>query len=180
MGTLGVAGPLTTSLRGLWVSGLLPPDNGGRYQSGGDPRTDQAKKGDDSDPWAGIPKRLRPDCHSCPRGTLEPAWELHLAQSPQRPHVRQREGTERPWRRGATEMLQVVAATAGVLWTAVVGLLEAARVDTRSSTSPHSWASAPSSSVASRWTTSSRLPSTSTGCAAVRNLCLSSICTESC
>ena len=23
------AGPLTTSLRGLWVSGLLPPDNGG-------------------------------------------------------------------------------------------------------------------------------------------------------
>ena len=32
VGTLGVAGPLTTSLRGRWVSGLLPPDNGGPYQ----------------------------------------------------------------------------------------------------------------------------------------------------
>ena len=29
MGTPGWAGPLTTSLRGLWVSGLLPPYNGG-------------------------------------------------------------------------------------------------------------------------------------------------------
>ena len=29
VGTPRVAGPLTTSLRGLWVSGLLPPGNGG-------------------------------------------------------------------------------------------------------------------------------------------------------
>ena len=30
VGTPRVAGPLTTSLRGLWVSGLLPPGNGGK------------------------------------------------------------------------------------------------------------------------------------------------------
>ena len=29
VGTPRVAGPLTTSLWGLWVSGLLPPGNGG-------------------------------------------------------------------------------------------------------------------------------------------------------
>ena len=40
MGTLCVAGPLATSLRGLWVSGLLPPYSGGPSQ-GGDPKTDQ-------------------------------------------------------------------------------------------------------------------------------------------
>ena len=27
-----LAGPLTTSLRGLWVSGVLPPGNGGTYE----------------------------------------------------------------------------------------------------------------------------------------------------
>ena len=37
VGTLGVAGPLTTSLRGLWVRGLLPPDNFGSYQSAATP-----------------------------------------------------------------------------------------------------------------------------------------------
>ena len=42
------AGPLTTSLRGLWVSGLLPPGNGGTSSRGGDPRTDQVTQGADS------------------------------------------------------------------------------------------------------------------------------------
>ena len=42
------AGPLTTSLRGLWVSGLLPPGNGGTCSRGGDPRTDQVTQGADS------------------------------------------------------------------------------------------------------------------------------------
>ena len=42
------AGLLTTSLRGLWVSGLLPPGNGGTCSRGGDPRTDQATEGADS------------------------------------------------------------------------------------------------------------------------------------
>ena len=38
-----LAGPLTTSLRGLWVSVLLPPGNGS-----GDPKTDQVTQGADS------------------------------------------------------------------------------------------------------------------------------------
>ena len=42
-----LAGPLATSLRGLWVSGLLPPGNGGT--NGGDPKTDQVAKGADSE-----------------------------------------------------------------------------------------------------------------------------------
>ena len=39
------AGPLTTSLRGLWVSGLLPPGNGGTNEGSGDPKTDRATQG---------------------------------------------------------------------------------------------------------------------------------------
>ena len=51
VGTLGVAGPLTTSLRRLWFGGLLPPDNGGTSKKGGDPRTVHAKKGTRTPGW---------------------------------------------------------------------------------------------------------------------------------
>ena len=43
-----LAGPLTTSLRGLWVSGLLQPGNGGTNERGGDPKADQVTQGADS------------------------------------------------------------------------------------------------------------------------------------
>ena len=36
------AGPLTTSLRGLWVSGLLPPGNGGPNEGAATQKTDRA------------------------------------------------------------------------------------------------------------------------------------------
>ena len=42
-----MAGPLATSLRGLWVSGLLPPYNGGPSQGR---RPENRPGGDDSDP----------------------------------------------------------------------------------------------------------------------------------
>ena len=51
-----VAGPLTTSLRGLWVSGLLPPDSGGLFPKGGDPRTGYPTKGTDSELLGWRPK----------------------------------------------------------------------------------------------------------------------------
>ena len=37
VGTPGETEPLATSLRGLWVSGLLSPGNGGHERRGGDP-----------------------------------------------------------------------------------------------------------------------------------------------
>ena len=40
--------PADYLLRGLWVSGLLSPGNGGMSKKGRHPRTDQAKKGADS------------------------------------------------------------------------------------------------------------------------------------
>ena len=48
------------------------------------------------------PKRQGPNCHSRPRGTLKPAWVLHQGKGPQRPQVCEGEGTQEPWRRGAT------------------------------------------------------------------------------
>ena len=48
VGTPSWAGPLTTSLRGLWVSGYTCPVHWRTERKGGDPRTDQASKGADS------------------------------------------------------------------------------------------------------------------------------------
>ena len=56
------AAPLTTSLRGLWVSGLLPPGNGGSYQRAATLETAICRRGR-LGPWAGIRKRMRPHCH---------------------------------------------------------------------------------------------------------------------
>ena len=46
VGTPSWAGPLTTSLRGLWVSGYLP--RAMADGKGGDPKTDQVTQGADS------------------------------------------------------------------------------------------------------------------------------------
>ena len=62
VGTLGVVGPLTTSLQGLWVSGLLPPDNGGPYQTAATPEPTRRQMGLTQNSRAGIPKRKRPNC----------------------------------------------------------------------------------------------------------------------
>ena len=54
--------------------GQWPPVTGQWWnkQKGGDPRTDQAKKVDDSDP--GLASRRESDITATKRGTLEPAW----------------------------------------------------------------------------------------------------------
>ena len=72
VGALGVAGPLTTSLRGLWVSGLLPPDNGGSYQRAASLEPATRRRG-----------RLGPRAGN-PEENLLPAWVLH--QGPPKPH----------------------------------------------------------------------------------------------
>ena len=87
MGTPSVAGPLTTSLHGLWVSGLLPPCNGGPVRIVGDPKTDQASKGSDSDLAGWQPKETASQLPQG-KGTLELAWVVSLhkregAQGPQ-------------------------------------------------------------------------------------------------
>ena len=77
------AGPLTTSLRGLWVSGLLPPDTGGPNKRAAtlEPSRRRRRR---LGPRADNPKRQRPNCHFRPRGTLEPAWVFHQGEGPQR------------------------------------------------------------------------------------------------
>ena len=57
------AGPLTTSLRGLWVSGLLPPGNGGTNEGAATLKPPKLRRGLTHNSRAGIPKRQRPNCH---------------------------------------------------------------------------------------------------------------------
>ena len=90
--TLCVAGPLATSLRGLWVSGLLPPDSGGPYQSAATLEPSVRRRGR-LGPRAGVLKRKRPNCHSCPKGTHLPAWVLHQGEGPPKTPVHGGEGT---------------------------------------------------------------------------------------
>ena len=91
-----MAGPLTTSLRGLWVSGLLPPGNGGPCVRAATRKPTKCHRGLTHNSRAGNPKRLRPNCHSCPRGTLEPAWLLHQGEGTQRPQCAKGKGPENP------------------------------------------------------------------------------------
>ena len=91
VGTPCVAGPLTTSLRGLWVSGLLPRCNGGT-RKGGDPKTDQRRRGLTQNSRTGNPKRVRPNCHSKEVKSNQRGCH-HCTNWPK--------GQE-PWRRGAT------------------------------------------------------------------------------
>ena len=60
MGTPSWAGPLTTCLRGLWVSGYLPRAMADRAQGR---RPDNRPGGDDSDPGLASRRELRPNCH---------------------------------------------------------------------------------------------------------------------
>ena len=55
--------PLTTSIRGLWVSGLLPPGNGGNERRSGDPKNRPSDT-----------KGRRPKNRPAKGGTLEATW----------------------------------------------------------------------------------------------------------
>ena len=92
MGTLGVAGPLTTSLRGLWVSGLLPPDKGGPNKRAA--TLEPTKRGRGPDP--GLASRRESDLTAAKRGTLEPAWVLRKREGAQRPQCAKGKGPEDP------------------------------------------------------------------------------------
>ena len=48
VGTPRVAGPLAAFLRGLWVSGLLPPGNGGTVEEAATPKPTKLRRGADS------------------------------------------------------------------------------------------------------------------------------------
>ena len=69
VGTPRWAGPLTTSLRGLWVSGYLPRAMADRAQGR---RPDNRPGGDDSD--TGLASRRERGLTATKRVTLEPAW----------------------------------------------------------------------------------------------------------
>ena len=60
VGTPSWAGPLTTSLRGLWVSGYLPRAMADRAQGR---RPDNRPGGDDSDPGLASRRERGPNCH---------------------------------------------------------------------------------------------------------------------
>ena len=95
-------GPQTASLRGLWVSGLLPPGNGGTHE-GGDPETDVVTQEADSE-LPGCQSKEKAAQLPQKRGTLETAWVASVHKKggvPETP-LREREGTQGPWRRGAT------------------------------------------------------------------------------
>ena len=78
-------------------------------RKGGDPKTDQATKGTHNS-RAGIPKRLRPNCHQ--RSTLKPAWTASVRKraGAQRHHCTKGRDPRTPasWRH---LLLRVVAAT---------------------------------------------------------------------
>ena len=99
MGTPRVTGPLTTSFRGLWVSGLLSPGNGGRAE-GRRPQNRPSERRGRLGPRAGIPKRKRPNCHE----KRYSRTSVGIAQKEVAPKtsVCEFEGTQGPWRRGAT------------------------------------------------------------------------------
>ena len=114
VGTPCVAGPLTASLRGHSVSGLLPVGTGGTNEGAA---TLKPTQGADSKLPGWQPQRESgPNCHSSPRrGTLKSAWGSVCPQrggAPRTP-VHRREGTQGPrceklteWRRGAFGLLQ--------------------------------------------------------------------------
>ena len=86
---------------GLWVSGLLPLGNGGTYEGGGDPKTDQVTQEADSYLPGWQPKEKEAET-ATRQSTLEPAWTAayEKGRGPKDPTV-QREGTREPRRRGA-------------------------------------------------------------------------------
>ena len=90
------AGPLTTSLRGPWVSGYLLRAMADRARGR---RPDNRPRGDDSDP--GLASRRESDlgnCHATDKGTLKPAWTASVRKGAgaQRPHCAKGRGPENP------------------------------------------------------------------------------------
>ena len=89
VGTLGVTGPLAASFRGLWVSGIPSPGNGGQDRSAAKSRTDHATKGADSELTGWHPEETGSlvTATQLTRGTLETAWvaSVHKGQGPRRP-----------------------------------------------------------------------------------------------
>ena len=94
-----MAGPLTTSLRGLWVSGFLPPGNGGPSIRAATQEPTMRFRGR-LGPQAGNPKRSRLNCHT-KRYSRTSVGVAPRGGDPKTP-VREGEGTREPWRRGAT------------------------------------------------------------------------------
>ena len=87
-----VAGPLTTSLRELWVSGLLPPGNGGTCKGAANQKPTTCQRGLTQYSQAGNPKRKRPNCHRKEELSKLRGW--HNCSKCSKVHV--------SWRRGAT------------------------------------------------------------------------------
>ena len=90
------AGPLTTSLRGLWVSGLLPPGNGGTNEGAATLEPTTRPRGLTHNSRAGNPKRLRPNCHSSQRGALKTAWVVQNREGAQGPQCAKGRGPKDP------------------------------------------------------------------------------------
>ena len=89
MGTPSWAGPLATSLRGLWISGLLPPYNGGPCARAATRKpTRRGRLG----PRAGSPKRSRPNFHK----KRYSRTVLHQGEGPQRPQCVMVKGPKDP------------------------------------------------------------------------------------
>ena len=112
MGTPSWAGPLTTSLRGLWVSGLQP-GNGGINKGAATPKPTTCQKGADSELPGWQPKETASQLPQ-ERGTLETAWVASLHE---REGVCEGEGTKDP---GDTAPL-AAAACRGNCWRVVDG-----------------------------------------------------------
>ena len=85
-----VAVPLTTSLRGLWVSGLLPPGNGGTCKGAATLEPTKRRRGR-LGPRSANPKRTQPNCHR---------KEVHSNHRGLHQRTMWWKGQE-PWRRGA-------------------------------------------------------------------------------
>ena len=126
------AGPLTTSLRGLWGQWLPAPVQWWNELKGRRPKNRPSEERGRLGPRAGIPKRKRPNCHEgrYSRTSVGSAPR----ERPQRPQCVEEKGPEDP---GVAAPL-ACAGCRGNCWYA--GKIF---------------------SVASRWTTPSRLPSTS-------------------
>ena len=90
------AGPLTTSLRGLWVSGLLPPGNGGTNEGAATLEPTKQRRELTHNSRAGNPKRLRPNCHSSQGGTLKTAWVAQNREGAQGPQCAKGRGPKDP------------------------------------------------------------------------------------
>ena len=90
---------------GTWVSGLLPPGSGGTHEAAATQKTDLVTQGTDSELLGRQPKEKATQLPQ-QRGTLETAGEGRGHQCTRREepkdHSVREEGTQEPWRRGAT------------------------------------------------------------------------------